>query len=112
MTLHRSDYGQAARYLKYACELLEREAFGRTVAAREVLKLAVQRLSLTEDGSGSQRGLAGMAKKRQRIDALIDAHAWLRRKANKAAIERPEVCEIDPTALTVHLRWLTRPDTR
>jgi hypothetical protein len=36
MTLHRHDYDQAARYLKYACELLERQAFGRTVTLREV----------------------------------------------------------------------------
>jgi hypothetical protein len=40
MTLHRSGYDQAARYLKYACELLERQAFGKTVALREVLQMA------------------------------------------------------------------------
>ena len=45
MPLHRSDYDQAARYLKYACELLERQAFGQTMAARNVLQLAVRRLS-------------------------------------------------------------------
>jgi hypothetical protein len=45
MTLHRHDYDQAARYLKYACELLEREAFGRTVTLREVLQMATRRLS-------------------------------------------------------------------
>lgn len=45
MTLRRSDYDQAARYLKYACELLERQAFGKTAALREVLQLAVRRLS-------------------------------------------------------------------
>ena len=45
MTLQRSDYDQAARYLKYACELLETEAFGRTIAVREVLQLAIRRLS-------------------------------------------------------------------
>jgi hypothetical protein len=44
MTLHRSDYDQAARYLRYACELLEREAFGRTVTLREVLQMAARRL--------------------------------------------------------------------
>src|SRR5580693_3758934 len=45
MTLHRSDYDQAARYLRYACELLERQAFGRTVTLREVLQMAARRLS-------------------------------------------------------------------
>lgn len=45
MTLRRSDYEQAARYLKYACDLLERQAFGKTAALREVLLLAVRRLS-------------------------------------------------------------------
>jgi hypothetical protein len=45
MTLRRSDYDQAARYLKYACELLERQALGRTVTLREVLQMATRRLS-------------------------------------------------------------------
>lgn len=45
MTLRRSDYDQAARYLAYACELLERQAFGKTIAIREILQLAVRRLS-------------------------------------------------------------------
>jgi hypothetical protein len=45
MTLHRSDYDQAARYLKNACELLERQEFGRTVTLREVLQMAARRLS-------------------------------------------------------------------
>jgi hypothetical protein len=45
MALMRSDYDQAARYLKYACELLEREAFGRITTIRHVLQLAMQRLS-------------------------------------------------------------------
>jgi hypothetical protein len=45
MTVHRSDYDQAARYLRYACELLERHAFGKTVALRDVLQMAARRLS-------------------------------------------------------------------
>jgi hypothetical protein len=45
MTLHRSDYDQAARYLKYACELLERQAFGKTISLRQVLQMAARRLS-------------------------------------------------------------------
>jgi hypothetical protein len=45
MTLQRSDYDQAARYLRYACELMERQAAAQTRALREVLGLAVRRLS-------------------------------------------------------------------
>jgi hypothetical protein len=46
MTSHRRDLDQAARYLRYACELLlERQAFGRTVTLREVLEMAARRLS-------------------------------------------------------------------
>ena len=45
MTLHRSDYDQAARYLRYACNLLERQAFGKTAGLRDVLQMAVRRLS-------------------------------------------------------------------
>ena len=45
MALLRSDYDQAARYVAYAIELLEREAFGRTTTMPNVLELAVQRLS-------------------------------------------------------------------
>jgi hypothetical protein len=43
--LLRSDYDQAARYLKYACELLERETPAQSRALRAVLELAVRRLS-------------------------------------------------------------------
>jgi hypothetical protein len=44
MTLHRSDYEQAARYLGYACVLLERQAAGKTVALRKLLlELATRR---------------------------------------------------------------------
>lgn len=41
----RSDYDQAARYLRYACELLDRDAPGKGRAVREVLELAARRLS-------------------------------------------------------------------
>lgn len=37
MTIHRSDHEQAARYLGYACVLLERQAAGKTVALRKLL---------------------------------------------------------------------------
>jgi hypothetical protein len=43
--LQRSDYDQAARYLNYACELLKRQAFGKTTTLRQVLQFAARRLS-------------------------------------------------------------------
>jgi hypothetical protein len=46
MTTHRSDYEQAARYLGYACALLERYSPSNTVALRELLELTAWRLSL------------------------------------------------------------------
>jgi len=45
VTLHRNDLDQAARYLKYACELLEREAFRKTATLRETIRTVVRRLS-------------------------------------------------------------------
>lgn len=45
MTLRRSDYDQAARYLDHACELLKRQAPGKCLALRDVLELAARRLS-------------------------------------------------------------------
>ena len=50
--LLRTDLDQAARYLKYACELLERQAAGKTVAHRKVLELAVRRLSAGDNYVG------------------------------------------------------------
>jgi hypothetical protein len=45
MTLNRTDLDRAVRYLRHAGELLERQAFGKTVVVREVLELAARRLS-------------------------------------------------------------------
>jgi hypothetical protein len=45
MTLRRSDYDQAARYLQHACELMNRQAPGKMSATLEVLRLAFRRLS-------------------------------------------------------------------
>jgi hypothetical protein len=45
MSLRRSDLDQAVRYLRYACELLEREAAAKTKTVREVIDLAARRLS-------------------------------------------------------------------
>jgi 3-deoxy-D-manno-octulosonate 8-phosphate phosphatase KdsC-like HAD superfamily phosphatase len=45
MPLRRSDLDQAARYLRHAGELLERDAPGKTAALRKLLDLAVRRLS-------------------------------------------------------------------
>ena len=56
MTLHENNLDQAARYLRYACELLERQAFGqKTVVLRDVLQQAVRRLSPAMDSSGTPR---------------------------------------------------------
>lgn len=45
MTLRRSDYDQAARYLQHACEIMDRQAPGKMRATLEVLRLAIRRLS-------------------------------------------------------------------
>jgi hypothetical protein len=45
MTLRRSDYEQAARYLRYAIDLLESRTPGKFFALRNVLELAFRRLS-------------------------------------------------------------------
>jgi len=45
MPLLRSDYDQAARHLRHARELLERQPDARTRAIRDVLDLAIRRLS-------------------------------------------------------------------
>jgi hypothetical protein len=45
MTIPQSDLDQAARYVRYACELLEREAFGQTATLRKALRMAAHRLS-------------------------------------------------------------------
>ena len=45
MILRRSDYDQAARYLQHACDLLQSQTPGTMPATREVLQLAIRRLS-------------------------------------------------------------------
>jgi limonene-1,2-epoxide hydrolase len=45
MTLRRSDYDQAARYLQRACEIMDSQAPGKIRATLEVLHLAIRRLS-------------------------------------------------------------------
>jgi hypothetical protein len=45
MPLKRSDLDQAVRYLQHARELLERESNAGMRAIREVLRLAIRRLS-------------------------------------------------------------------
>jgi hypothetical protein len=45
MTLDRSDLDRAARYLRSASDLLERQAFGKTIVLRQALEMAVRRLS-------------------------------------------------------------------
>jgi hypothetical protein len=43
--LQRSDYDQAARYLQHANELLARDAEAQTRGLRDILDLAIRRLS-------------------------------------------------------------------
>lgn len=45
MTIPRTDLDQASRYLRYACELLEREAYGEPALLRKTLLVAARRLS-------------------------------------------------------------------
>ncbi len=88
LTLLRSDYDQAARYLKYACELLERQAFGQTMALRDILQLAVRRLSPGEhfvgDAAAEITVLRQVAEKVPMADArteILKAIAVLRDRA-------------------------------
>jgi limonene-1,2-epoxide hydrolase len=43
--LQRSDYDQAARYLQHANELMARDASSQTRGLRDILDLAIRRLS-------------------------------------------------------------------
>ena len=52
MPLKRSDADQAVRYLQHARGLLERQLGARTRAIRDMLHLAVQRLSLGDFYAG------------------------------------------------------------
>jgi hypothetical protein len=45
MTLRRSDYDQAARYLQHACDRMDSQAPGKMRATCDVLRLAIRRLS-------------------------------------------------------------------
>ena len=45
MSLQRSDYDQAARYLQHACDLMDRQVPGKMRATLDVLRLAIRRLS-------------------------------------------------------------------
>jgi hypothetical protein len=56
MTLQRSDYDQAARYVRDAWKLLERLALAKTVTLREVLQMAARRLSLGDYYVGDAAG--------------------------------------------------------
>lgn len=75
MTLHRSDYDQAARYLGHACELLERQAFGKTVALREVLQMAARRLSPGDHYAGNAAAEITVLRQVAERAPVADAHA-------------------------------------
>ena len=67
MSLQRSDSDQAARYLEFAYELLEREVFGKTIVTRDLLQLAVRRLRpgghFVDDAAAEITVLRGVADK-------------------------------------------------
>ena len=73
MTMRRSDYDQAARYLEHACQLLERQAYGQTTTFRHVLHLAVRRLSPGDNFVGD--AAAEITVLRQLADKLPIAEA-------------------------------------
>jgi hypothetical protein len=52
MTIPRTDLDQAARHLKCARELIEREAFNKTLTLREMLQTIVRHLSAGDDYVG------------------------------------------------------------
>jgi hypothetical protein len=76
MTLHRSDYEQAARYLTWACVLLERQAASKTVALRRLLELAARRLSSGDhyvgDAAAEITELRQVAEKLPFVDARME----------------------------------------
>ena len=71
--LLRSDYDQAARYLKHACELLERESPAQSRAVRVVLELAVRRLSPGDHFVGD--AAAEITVLRDLADKVLVSHA-------------------------------------
>ena len=71
--LLRSDYDQAARYLKHACELLERESPAQSRAVRVVLELAVRRLSPGDHFLGD--AAAEITVLRDLADKVLVSHA-------------------------------------
>ena len=91
MPLQRSDYDQAARYLKYACEMLDREKPAQSRALREVLALAVRRLSpgdrFVGDAAAEITVLRDLADKAPIADArteILKAVAVLRDRSGRS----------------------------
>jgi len=72
--LKRSDYDQAARYLSHACELLERDAKAQTRVLRDVLDLAIRRLSPGDDfvGDAAERSECALRAPQARRAATMD----------------------------------------
>jgi hypothetical protein len=70
MALKRSDYDQAARYLKRVSELMERDAKALTRILRELLAMAVKRLSSGETAVGD--AIAEIALLRTTAKRLVE----------------------------------------
>jgi hypothetical protein len=71
--LQRSDYDQAARYLQHANELLERGAKVQTRVLRDILDLAIRRLSPGDHFVGD--AAAEIAVLRQAAERVLIADA-------------------------------------
>lgn len=77
MSIKRSDFDQAVRYLQHARELLDREPLARMRASRGALDLAVRRLSPGDCYAGNAaaeitalREVAGKVDGKTRTDIL------------------------------------------
>jgi hypothetical protein len=68
MPLIRADYDQAARYLSYALNLMQQQAPGKHPGIREVLGLAIRRLSPGDNFVG--RAAAEITVMRQAADKV------------------------------------------
>jgi hypothetical protein len=90
MTIHPSDYEQAARHVGHACELIKREAPDKTVVLREILQMAARRLSpgdhFVGDAAAEITVLHQIAEKLPFVDArteILKAIAVLRDRGGR-----------------------------
>jgi hypothetical protein len=76
MTVHPSDYEQAALHLGYACELIKQQAPDKTVVLREIIQMAARRLSpgdhFVGDAAAEITVLRQIAEKLPFVDARME----------------------------------------